>query len=130
MARLWEGAKYTLTNNKYKTGLNSILQPSIKVLIKSSYILEDMKQVPLLLQFIVIQSPYSLKHGFNESHVSLLCVSLNPGFSSKLFSYDAWHDIQLCFRFQIWQAWNKTRLWMCEVYTGFLNSASRCLNKS
>ena len=43
MAWLWEGTNYTLANCKNKIGLNTVLQPSIKILNKCSYVSEDIK---------------------------------------------------------------------------------------
>ena len=74
MARLWEGIKYTLVNNRYKIRLNTTLQPSIKILNKCSCESEDTKWIPSLLRFVAIWSSYSLKHVFlRKSRDALLC---------------------------------------------------------
>ena len=43
-----------MAKNKFKIRLNPILLPSIKILIKCSYVSKDMKRVLLLLRLVVI----------------------------------------------------------------------------
>ena len=76
MALLWEGRIYTLANSEYILRLITILQPSIKILNKSSYVSEDMKEVPSLLLFVTIWSSCSLKRVFLEKSLdATLCFS-------------------------------------------------------